>query len=86
MESLQGVQQSWELRVHEYQHDHALEDPVVAASCLLGACPHWDEWNPAPILANTARFNSHAAAIRTLRQPPSPEGEREGLEESPATS
>ncbi|MFD9441802.1 hypothetical protein ACFWBR_27115 [Streptomyces sp. NPDC060006] len=128
VESLQGVQQSWESRVHEYQQDHAVEDPAEAASRLLGeawravrgdlervellgpqridfavrameeafvgmrdvitaqgqvgaTCPHWDEWNPALILANTARFNFHAAAIRTLRQPPSPAGERERLEE-----
>ncbi len=27
VESLQGVRRSWELRVHEYQQDHALESP-----------------------------------------------------------
>ncbi|MEV4449684.1 MULTISPECIES: hypothetical protein [Streptomyces] len=128
VESLQGVQQSWESRAHEYQQDDRLEGPAEAASRVLGeawravrrdlervellgpqridfavramedafvgmrdvitaqgqvgaTCPHWDEWNPALVLANTARFNFHAAAIRTLRQPPSPEGESEGLEE-----
>jgi hypothetical protein len=36
VESLQGVQQSWESRVYEYQQDDRLEDPVEAASRLLG--------------------------------------------------
>ncbi|MFJ8941156.1 hypothetical protein ACIRL0_36500 [Streptomyces sp. NPDC102365] len=55
---------------------------VITVQGRVGASwPHWDEWNPALIMANTARFNFHAAAIRTLRQPPSPEGEREGQEE-----
>jgi hypothetical protein len=55
---------------------------VIATQMSTGAtCPHWDEWNSVTVRANTARFNFHAAAIRTLRQPPSPEGESEGLEE-----
>ncbi|MER5916440.1 hypothetical protein ABT124_40140 [Streptomyces sp. NPDC001982] len=55
---------------------------VIGGQLLAGAsCPHWDEWNPVRARANMARFNFHAAAIQTLRQPPSPEGESEGLEE-----
>ncbi|MFF9378130.1 hypothetical protein ACF1BB_26800 [Streptomyces griseoluteus] len=55
---------------------------VIAAQMATGAtCPHWDEWNPVTVRANTARLNFYAAAIRTLRQPPSPEGESEGVEE-----
>ncbi|MBG7696629.1 hypothetical protein HCJ76_00565 [Streptomyces sp. MC1] len=55
---------------------------VIAAQMSTGAtCPRWDEWNPVTVRANTARLNFHAAAIETLRQPPSPEGESVGLEE-----
>ncbi|WP_225638398.1 hypothetical protein [Streptomyces solaniscabiei] len=122
VESLQGLQQSWEPWVREYEEGDRLEDPAEESSRLLGdawravrrdlervellgpqridlavramedafhkmrdvitdqastgaTCPHWDEWNPVLARANTARFNFHAAAIRTLRQPPSPEGE-----------
>ncbi|MFF1414070.1 hypothetical protein ACFVX6_30475 [Streptomyces sp. NPDC058289] len=66
----------------------ALEDAfremrdVIAAQLSTGATrPHWDEWNTVTIRANTARLNFHAAAILTLRQPPTPEGESEGMEE-----
>jgi hypothetical protein len=55
---------------------------VITDQAPTGAtCPHWDEWNPVLARANTARFNFHAAAIRALRQPPSPAGESEGLKE-----
>lgn len=55
---------------------------VITAQALAGAtCPHWDEWNSVLGQATTARFNFHVAAIQTLRQPPSPEGESGRLEE-----
>jgi hypothetical protein len=44
-------------------------------------CAHWDEWYPVLNRAAVARFDFHAAAVQTLRQPPSPKGEREGLEQ-----
>jgi hypothetical protein len=128
VESLAGLQQSWESWVREYQEGDRLDDPAEASSRLIAdawravrrdlervellgpqrvdfalramegafremqdvitaqaesgaTCPHWDEWNPVLARASGARFNFHAAAIRTLRQPPSPEGESEGLEE-----
>ncbi|MGW7494248.1 hypothetical protein ACWGKA_08050 [Streptomyces luteogriseus] len=128
VESLQGLQRSWEARVSEYEQSDRQEDPAEASSRLMGdawravrrdlervellgpqridlalramedafremqdvitaqaldgaTCPHWDEWTPVLARANKARFNFHAAAIRTLRQPPSPEGESEGLAE-----
>lgn len=59
----------------------AMRDVIRAQGEVSATCPHWDEWNPALVAANMARFNFHAAAIRTLRQPPSPAGESEGLEE-----
>ncbi|MFJ4031302.1 hypothetical protein [Streptomyces griseoluteus] len=58
-----------------------MRDVMATQMATDATCPHWDEWNPVTARANTARFDFHAAAIRTLRQPPSPEGESEGLEE-----
>ncbi|KOT33280.1 hypothetical protein ADK41_28170 [Streptomyces caelestis] len=128
MEALQGLQQSWEPWVREYEQGDRLDDPTEESSRLLGdawravrrdlervellgpqeidvavqamvdafremrdvitvqmsagaTCPNWDEWNPVTVRANTARLDFHAAAIRTLRQPPSPEGESERVEE-----
>uniref|UniRef100_UPI003F49A3A5 hypothetical protein n=1 Tax=Streptomyces chartreusis TaxID=1969 RepID=UPI003F49A3A5 len=58
---------------------------VITGQVQLGAkCPLWDEWYPALTKANIARFNFHAAAIKSVRQPPSPKGESEGLEEEPS--
>jgi hypothetical protein len=58
-----------------------VRDVFTAQEQTGAACPYWDEWNRALAQANVARLDFHAAAIRTLRQPPSPEGEGEGLEE-----
>lgn len=58
-----------------------MRDVFTAQEQAGASCPHWDEWNPALARANVARLDFHAAAIRTLRQPPSPEGERENPEE-----
>ncbi|MFE9476218.1 hypothetical protein [Streptomyces griseofuscus] len=58
-----------------------LQDVIGGQVMAAATCPRWDEWHPVLGRATQARYSFHAAAIQTLRQPPSPDGEREGLEE-----
>lgn len=65
-----------------------MEDVFRAIGEVIGGqsqdptpCPYWDEWYPVLNWANMARFSFRAEAIHTIRQPPSPEGESDGMEE-----
>ncbi|MFK0279572.1 hypothetical protein ACIQVL_03730 [Streptomyces sp. NPDC090499] len=70
--------------LREMEHAFRAMGEVISNQSLNSVSfPYWDEWHPALRQANTARSNFHAAATRTLRQPPSPEGERGGPGEQP---